>query len=133
MVGMVKGGSGPLDFRYQRRAAEGASEVNNTVCLDLLTVQTEAASGLKALRQGTGNSVLQSLDVELEILVDLLVPEIGDSLEIGDECVNGSLAGFPGLVDCFLEVHPAMLHKNRYGVEWVSSPWARLMYHCKCQ
>ena len=63
--------------------------------------------------QGPDDPVLQSLDVELDLSVDLLVPEVGDPLEVGDERVDGILAKFSDLVNRFLEVHPVMLHENR--------------------
>jgi len=87
-------------------------EVDNTGLLDLLTVLTEVAFGFETPVQGADNPILQSLDVELDFSVDLLVPEVRDALEVGDECIDGILAKFSDLVNCLLEVHAVMLHEN---------------------
>jgi len=63
--------------------------------------------------QGTHDPILESLDVELDLSVDSLVPEVRNALEVGDECINGILAKFSNLVNSFLEVHTVMRHENR--------------------
>jgi len=88
-------------------------EVDDAGLLDLLTVLTEVTFGFETPVQGADNPILQSLDVELDLSVDLLVPEVRDALEVRDECVDGVLAKLSNLVDCFLEVHVMVLHENR--------------------
>ena len=49
-----------------------------------LTVRIEVVADLEAPAQGTDDPVLQSLNVELGLLVDLLIPEVRDSLAVGE-------------------------------------------------
>jgi len=88
-------------------------EVDDTGLLDLLTVLTEVAFGFETPVQGPNYPILQSLDVELDLSVDLLIPEVRDTLEVGDERIDSVLAKLSDLVNRFLEVHVVMFHKNR--------------------
>ena len=63
--------------------------------------------------QGANDPILQPLNVELDLSIDTLVLEVRDALEVGDECIDGILAKLSDLVDCFLEVHTVMFHKDR--------------------
>jgi hypothetical protein len=78
-----------------------------------LTVLTEITFGFETPVQATDNPILQSLDVELDLPVNLLVPEVRDLLDVGDEYIDGLLAKFSDLVNCLLEVHAFMLHEDR--------------------
>ena len=88
-------------------------KVDDTGLLDPLTFLTEVAFGFETPVQGANDPILQSLNIELDLSVDLLVPEVRDALEVGDEGIDGVLAKLPNLVNCFLEVHVVMLHKDR--------------------
>lgn len=90
MIGMVEEGPGSLGFRCLRRVAEEVSEVENTGCPDLLAVRTEVAVSLEAPVQGTGDPVLQSPNIEPGLSVDLLVPEVRDSLVVGESTLAHS-------------------------------------------
>lgn len=88
-------------------------EVNDAGLFDLLTVLAEVTLGFEAPVQRTDDPVLQSLDVKLDLSVDLFVLKVGDTLGVGDEGVNSVLAELSNHVNRFLEVHPVMLHENR--------------------
>jgi hypothetical protein len=88
-------------------------KVDDAGLLDLLTVLTEIAFGFETPVQRADDPILQSLNVELDFSVDLLVPEVRDTLEVGDECIDSVLAKLSDPVDRFLEVHLVMLHKDR--------------------
>lgn len=88
-------------------------KVDDTGIFDLLTVFAEVTLGFEAPVQRADDPILQPLDVHLDLSVDLLVPKVGDALDVGDEGIDSVLAELSNHVNRFLEVHPVMLHENR--------------------
>ena len=88
-------------------------EIDDAGLLDLLTVLAEVAFGFETPVQGADDPILQPLNVKLDLSVYSLVFEVGDALDVGDECIDGALAKLSDFVNRFLEVHAVMLHKDR--------------------